>query len=213
MASSIVPQTKCCSTCGLTFPATLEYFHKKTTCRDGLNSRCKNCQRPLNNARSRAWAKEHPDRIRAAVKRYEQANPEKVKARHKEYRWRNRADYLAKNAAWRDKNRESINARVRVYSKTPKERSRLLANITKRRAREYAAEGSHTYKDTAKLMTQSKGRCYWCGEKIVGKPHIDHIIPLARGGSNGPENLCVSCPTCNLSKGAKLPSEWTDRLL
>jgi len=32
--------------------------------------------------------------------------------------------------------------------------------------------------------------------------HVDHIVPLARGGSNDRENLRVLCARCNLQKGA-----------
>jgi len=32
---------------------------------------------------------------------------------------------------------------------------------------------------------------------------IDHIIPLADGGKNQDQNLCLSCPTCNRYKAAR----------
>jgi 5-methylcytosine-specific restriction endonuclease McrA len=34
------------------------------------------------------------------------------------------------------------------------------------------------------------------------------VIPLDRGGSNGPENIVIACPECNHSKHNKLPHEW-----
>lgn len=42
--------------------------------------------------------------------------------------------------------------------------------------------------------------------------HVDHVIPLVQGGSNGPENLVISCPLCNVSKGGRLPQEFGNRL-
>jgi hypothetical protein len=30
--------------------------------------------------------------------------------------------------------------------------------------------------------------------------HLEHIIPIARGGSDGPSNRALACATCNLAK-------------
>jgi len=43
--------------------------------------------------------------------------------------------------------------------------------------------------------------CKKCGE--TEKPlHVDHILPVARGGGNERKNLQTLCETCNTSKGA-----------
>ncbi len=34
------------------------------------------------------------------------------------------------------------------------------------------------------------------------------MVPLSRGGTNGRENLCLSCPDCNLRKGTKTVNEF-----
>jgi len=47
--------------------------------------------------------------------------------------------------------------------------------------------------------------CYWCGVDCSDNFHIDHYYPLAKGGKHDVDNLVLSCPHCNLSKGAKLP--------
>jgi 5-methylcytosine-specific restriction endonuclease McrA len=52
--------------------------------------------------------------------------------------------------------------------------------------------------------------CQYCKtEYPTNRVHFDHIVPLCRGGVHSIENLCASCPSCNLSKGKKLLSEWT----
>jgi hypothetical protein len=38
--------------------------------------------------------------------------------------------------------------------------------------------------------------------------HVDHIVPRSRGGSSHPDNLTVSCSSCNLRKGARTPARW-----
>lgn len=49
--------------------------------------------------------------------------------------------------------------------------------------------------------------CVYCGS-VDGPFHLDHVIPASRGGASRVDNLVVACLPCNLSKGAKTPSEW-----
>jgi len=47
--------------------------------------------------------------------------------------------------------------------------------------------------------------CRQCGDSPgVEKLHIDHIIPVAAGGSNELSNLQVLCVDCNLAKSDKI---------
>ena len=49
--------------------------------------------------------------------------------------------------------------------------------------------------------------CQNCGNSIFNEPNllleIDHIIPIAKGGTSTPENLQTLCWKCNRVKGAK----------
>lgn len=56
------------------------------------------------------------------------------------------------------------------------------------------------------VLARDKGVCTYCGSET--KPHVDHIVPISRGGSNDFINLTTSCGPCNQSKGPKLLSEW-----
>ncbi|WP_083222519.1 DUF1376 domain-containing protein [Ensifer sp. LC163] len=60
----------------------------------------------------------------------------------------------------------------------------------------------------AAIFERDGERCRYCGT-TEGPFHVDHILPVALGGSNDPENLTVACRDCNLSKGARLISEWS----
>lgn len=82
-----------------------------------------------------------------------------------------------------------------------------------RRAHNRAAEGTHTAADIETQFKRQKGRCYYafCGHVELGKTyHVDHVVPLSKGGRNDLSNLVLTCPKCNLSKGNKLPHEWTE---
>lgn len=73
------------------------------------------------------------------------------------------------------------------------------------------------------VLQRDAGICQHCGREVIttreiGQSeesqvmvaelfHIDHIVPLARGGTNDSANLQLLCETCNLRKGSKLESE------
>lgn len=50
----------------------------------------------------------------------------------------------------------------------------------------------------------------WSGDRKG--PTVDHVVPVARGGTNAPANLITMCRSCNSSKGATLPEELQHRL-
>lgn len=83
-------------------------------------------------------------------------------------------------------------------------------NAEHRRARTertILAGGKHTKADVAKIRAAQEDRCVYCGIHLNGKGHVDHIIPLSRKGSNGPENLQLLCSPCNLCKGTRVLGE------
>jgi len=49
------------------------------------------------------------------------------------------------------------------------------------------------------------GLCYVCGAEYE---QVDHVIPVARGGTSWPANLRPICAHCNQSKGDKPLYEW-----
>lgn len=91
-------------------------------------------------------------------------------------------------------------------------RGAFFARGRKRKDAERSAPGHHTAADVAAQYSRQGGCCYWCGVDLGGDYHKDHVVPLSRGGGNGPENIVVTCPTCNYKKRDKMPSEFGDRL-
>ncbi len=57
------------------------------------------------------------------------------------------------------------------------------------------------------MVERFTGHCAYC-EGEEGPFEIDHVHPVALGGSDDPENLVWACRPCNRSKGAKPLSEW-----
>lgn len=58
-----------------------------------------------------------------------------------------------------------------------------------------------------KLVRRYRHRCAYCGGN-QGGIHMDHVIPLSRGGRHAIGNVLPACQSCNLTKGAKLVAEW-----
>lgn len=49
------------------------------------------------------------------------------------------------------------------------------------------------------------GICHICLEMTDPRNwHMDHVIPLARGGAHAYDNVAVSHPACNIAKGDKI---------
>ena len=185
---------KTCSKCGESKP--LSEFSSMPRCKDGLHSWCKACLRAL------AKANYDPERARQlhAVRQQDPAYRAMKKAASD--RWHAEHPDRAKAAtdAWREAHPDRHRANSR-------------AGTNRRRARERDAVGTYTAADVLAQHDRQKGRCFWCHEEAGSVYHVDHVTPLALGGSNGPENIVITCPTCNLSKNAKHPMDFAGVLL
>lgn len=151
------------------------------------------------------------DKVREYGKRYRAEHAEKIKEDKQRYRAENIEKVRAYNRRWYAKNAMKVAVQQRNYR--TKHPSKMLSYVHLRRARKLTVGGVYTPADIHLQLKSQRGLCWWCSKPLNNKYHIDHRIPLARGGSNAPANLCLACPKCNNSKGAKLPHEWNGRLL
>lgn len=56
------------------------------------------------------------------------------------------------------------------------------------------------------VRSRAGNRCEYClshQNYVMGQFHVDHILPVARGGTDHEGNLCLACELCNLYKWAK----------
>lgn len=216
---------KRCSRCHEIKPAYEFYTSKKS--KDGLANNCKECakvyarewgetnhERKINNCQH--WREENVEHRRTykianrerelAQKRIRyHTDPDKQRVLRKKYY--NSEKAVKAVTRWQQEHQDYLEQ----YHAS--EHYKLLRRIRahKRRAYKRASIGQHTEVDVLRQYRLQNGKCWWCGKKLE-KYHIDHSIPLVKGGSNGPENIILSCPHCNLSKGAKLPQEFCGRL-
>jgi 5-methylcytosine-specific restriction protein A len=48
------------------------------------------------------------------------------------------------------------------------------------------------------ILARDRYACQRCGAAAT---HVDHIVPVARGGADDPRNLQALCAACDLAKG------------
>lgn len=113
-------------------------------------------------------------------------NREKQKEYHEAWKFVNKERYLEGKRKWREANPEKSN---------------LYAEI--RRARLAGAFVEKIYRSV--VWRRDGGICHICREPADPTNwHLEHVVPLCRGGDHSYANTAVSHPACNLSKGTKL---------
>lgn len=141
--------------------------------------------------RRKAYAERAKEHIAAYQKAYREENADRLKEYSKQQYAKNPAPYIEKAREW---------------SKANPLAKRIYTN--RRRARLRSAEGKHTAAELKALMVKQRGKCACCREPLKHGYDVDHIVPLAKGGTNDILNIQLLCPPCNRSKGAKDPLEW-----
>lgn len=58
-----------------------------------------------------------------------------------------------------------------------------------------------------RVKDRDNSTCQYCG-RIVEKGTVDHVLPLAQGGTDELDNLVWACKGCNGSKGNRTPKQW-----
>jgi 5-methylcytosine-specific restriction endonuclease McrA len=157
-------------------------------------------------ARSAAFKFNRRDEYLTWRKAHYQANRDKFNERCREYYTVNRERLAARARGWHERNAEHAHARHAKWREANPEK--VAAIKRNRRARQSAAEGSHTAADTLHRLELQGGKCACCTKKVGRKYHVDHIVPLSKGGSNWPKNLQILCPTCNARKKDKDPIDF-----
>ena len=194
---------KTCSKCGVDKPLT--EFGKNRKNKDGRQNYCKACA----NEYARSYHKKNRGKILQYKKEYHEENRDRIAA----YRQESKDWIAARSRAYREANKEKILARERAYRKSEKGREVSRLRIHRRRARLKEATVEHFSYDDLKIFWLGQNiledSCYYCGKEMPDGPeHIDHYIPLAKGGTHEPVNLKPSCASCNISKSDKMPEEF-----
>lgn len=205
---------KTCTKCGDTKP--LDGFY----CRNGrLVSPCKACKRRT----TAEWKAKNHEAVKAKRRlNYKKRASEINRARSE--RLASDPEFRARrsetNRRYREKNKEAIAAhfRDRRANQTPAERKALNEYMRayrkanpdidwNKRQRKRAARQPGRVVRRQEIWERDNGTCRLCGKKIDGDYHIDHIVPLALGGTHEPANCQLAHPACNQEKWIKLEGQ------
>jgi 5-methylcytosine-specific restriction endonuclease McrA len=130
----------------------------------------------------------------------------RIAARDRSRRWHaeNRDAANQTRRLWYKQNRTHELERMAGWARKNPEKRQVLRK--RRRAAKLGSVKHYTHAQLVTLWTNIGGKCACCAVKITLKTRqIDHIIPLAGGGSNEISNIQFLCGPCNKSKGARDP--------
>jgi 5-methylcytosine-specific restriction endonuclease McrA len=135
---------------------------------------------------NRKWRRENPEKAKASKQRWIENNPDKEHERRRKRRERDREKIYESNRLWKKQNPDKIKA------------------INHRRStRKTAAGGSYTSAEWQALVSHFGGKCLCCGRTDVNLT-VDHVIPVAKGGTSNIDNLQPLCFSCNSRKGDRV---------
>lgn len=160
----------------------LTSFRKDKGKWDGLYPYCKKCA----NIKDRKVYSKNPEKKKQVVRKYAEKHPEKYNF-YKPYNPK--------------------------YYSSEISRLKKRARDMKRRVLKREADSHHQITDKVikSVLEKYDNRCAYCGEEVLEKFHIDHKLPLSRGGGNEFENLALSCPECNYKKNDKTDIEFVGK--
>lgn len=219
---------KTCTRCHLSKP--VELFKKRGDRRGlGYRSRCRACENDIRRIK-RGFVKKTEEQKREARRLYRKAYRAMRRAQRREARLALGLPVTApvklteqereeRRLRWNAKERarsahkrrmDGIKPRVMLADLSDDERRKRRAEAKavyrrNRKLKERSVDGSHTAEEVRAIHAAQRYKCAICRVSTKNHMHVDHIRPLALGGSNFAENLQILCPACNMRKAAKDP--------
>lgn len=208
---------KCCTKCNQKLPATHEYFTKSRSEKYGLCAICRECKKRIGDA-SKIIGTFPTDETMKQCTQCKQMKPanksyfgsDRSKTDHLSTQCKSCKNLKKREAPRTEEYREKYRRQKRRYYHKyhEREKAKTIAKGHVRRARKTGNGGSFSRQDIQEQRKRQKNKCYYC-QKRLQIYHIEHIVPICKGGSSDMSNIVLACPACNLSKGYKLLHEWS----
>ena len=192
--------TKVCTKCGR--DKRFDEFHKYKNGKFGLKPACKQC----NSSEAKKWRSENREKVKETKSAYRANNKGKMSEYFAARYLKKKETICATNKRWRDKNPNKVRLMIEAARISNPESHRLVQS--KRRARKLNSGGTLSAGLTKRLFSLQNGLCPCCARPLGNDFHLDHIIPLALGGSNTDNNIQLLRAKCNHQKNAKHPIDF-----
>jgi 5-methylcytosine-specific restriction endonuclease McrA len=149
---------------------------------------------------------ERKERAISRAKQWRLDNPER--ARELERKSHSRPDAIKRKKEWarehRCKKREEYNRKQREYRRTSVGNA-VIRNCLHTRRAQIRDTATESLTELYRKIHENIVWCHICWKRIDGATcHIDHIVPLSKGGTHTRDNIAPACPECNLRKSASL---------
>jgi 5-methylcytosine-specific restriction endonuclease McrA len=169
----------------------------------GTKAGCAKCN---GTARKRRYRESHREKLRASNRIYRAENLEQVREAGLRHYYKKRDHYQEYGRAYYANNRERRAEYAKQYQKdNPEVYQAMSARRRTRIETGMTAEDRATSVEWRRFLRYCP--CYYCGE-FAEVTHVDHMLPLSRGGTDHWFNLQQSCRSCNLSKHTKTAEEF-----
>jgi hypothetical protein len=153
----------------------------------------------------KAQCKKYEEENKARKKAYLEANKEKIKARTKAYYQKNKKQILTRIKKYEEENKEKLKVTKKIWRKDNSDK--VQAKNARRRA--LKMNGHEELSADDKFVIEECYELRHLRTKTTGiKWHVDHIIPLSKGGLHKPTNLQVVPATWNLQKNNNHQEKW-----
>ena len=205
-------QTKQCSKCKEI--KELTEFNTEKRNKDGFTGKCTLCI-SVHRKEFRALNKEA---ISLSKKKYYIENKSKIILGAKKIYENDKEKIKTRIQKWRDENKEHVanylkaykNEYLKHYKNTEKYTdSRKRCNARRAKRIFDSSDGSLTIDYIASLKDIQNDKCYYCDNPLDFKKkrsvHMDHYMPISKGGKHSVGNVVLSCAKCNISKGNSIP--------
>jgi 5-methylcytosine-specific restriction endonuclease McrA len=186
--------SKTCNSCNV--EKSIDFFSPSKKGKLGRRSKCKPCEAEINRARRL----ENPEASRAAVERYRLSHPQVIARRDARYYQKHKDKKNKQTTQWRKNNPDK-------YAELNRRKEHI------RRARKLN-NGQEPYTESQVLSTYGTN-CHICDTPINLKAprkvgvkgwelglHIDHVVPLVKGGPDSLGNVKPAHGKCNLQKNS-----------